>query len=101
MIFADLEYDEDYSDIHTRIVDFIESQFGDVKSGLQGDSWVWIFAGDEKVSVDTFTAIHHQIKCDVRSSPLLEHVIETLSKEFCVRRRAEPELEPHEDVVDK
>ena len=97
MIFADLEYDEHYSEFHAKLVAVIESRFSDVRSGLQGDSWVWIFDGEDKVAVDTFTAMHHQIKCRARNLPLLHSVIDVLSREFCVRRRAEPELESHED----
>lgn len=34
--------------------------FSSVESGLQGDSWIWILDGDEKVSIDSFTSMKHQ-----------------------------------------
>lgn len=97
MIFAELDYDEDYADIHDEVVTYVRSQFSDVQSGLQGDSWVWIFDGEEKVAIDTFSSMKHQIKCERQRSPLLEKVIESLSREFTVRRLASAELEPHEE----
>lgn len=54
MIFAELIYDGHYSDIHDDLTDYINSKFSDVQSGCQGDSWIWVFDGKEKVEIDTF-----------------------------------------------
>jgi len=59
MIFADMEYQNEYSDFHSELVVFIESNFSMVKSGLQGDSWIWIFEADEKVAINTFSSMKH------------------------------------------
>ena len=53
MIFGELQYDEHYSEIHADLVALIQDNFAHVESGLQGDSWIWITEGDEKVAIDS------------------------------------------------
>ncbi len=62
MIFAELEYQKHYSDVHAELLAVVDKHFSRVQSGLQGDSWIWIFDGEEKVAIDTFTSMKHQIK---------------------------------------
>ena len=47
MIFAELEYAEDYWDIHDELVELIESRFENVQHGHQSDSWIWVFENNE------------------------------------------------------
>ena len=64
MIFAELDLDTPYAELHAPLVALLERHFDRVESGLQGDSWVWVFDGDTKVAIDTFTAMRHQVKAD-------------------------------------
>ena len=96
MIYAELDYEEHYSEIHTALVELIQREFDDTQSGLQGDSWIWIFAGDEKVEVDTFTSMKHQIKSSQTNSALAEKVIRYLTQHYKVLVFAEPVPEAHE-----
>jgi len=91
MVFAEMEYQKHYSDFHAELLAFVDRHFSRVQSGLQGDSWIWILDGKEKVAIDTFTSMKHQIK-----SP--KAVVETLRHEFQVRVYQKPELEAHEDA---
>ena len=97
MIFAELRYEQDYADLHFELVEFLQSRFPDIRHGLQGDSWIWIFAGDEKVAVDTFSAMKHQVKSEHLNGGLVKQVIEALSERYELTEFDEPELEPHED----
>ena len=97
MIFAELQYERDYSDIHFELVEHLQSKFPDIENGLQGDSWIWIFSGDEKVAVDTFTSMKHQVKSENPKGNLVKQVIESLSEKYKLTEYDEPELEPHED----
>ena len=97
MIFADFEYDDDYGDVHDGLVDFVSAHFDEVQHGLQGDSWIWIFDGDDKVAIDTFSAMTHQVKCASPDSRLLEKVLARLSTGYTLRLYTDPEPEPHED----
>jgi hypothetical protein len=96
MIFAEMEYQKDYCDFHAELLAFIDAHFSQVQSGLQGDSWIWILDGDEKVAIDTFSSMKHQIKSP-KAGQHVQKVIETLLLKYKVTVYEEPELEGHED----
>ncbi|WP_028604322.1 hypothetical protein [Ottowia thiooxydans] len=96
MIFAEMEYPEDYWDFHGQLKDFLSAHFAHIDSGLQGDSWFWIYDGQQKVALDTFSSMKHQIK----SAAPCEHVqlvIKTLQLRYKVNVYPEPEVEGTED----
>lgn len=97
MIFAEMEYSGDYWDIHDELKEYLYSHFQHIECGLQGDSWFWIFDGNEKVALDTFSSMKHQVKA-VKPSPHVQQVISTLQRKYKVRVYSEPELEGHEDA---
>lgn len=97
MIFAELKYEQDYSDLHFELVEYLQSKFSNIEHGLQGDSWIWVFAGDEKVAVDTFSSMKHQIKSEQLNNSLVKQVILTLSERYKLTEYDEPQLEAHED----
>lgn len=78
-------------------MEYICSHFGKVESGLQGDSWIWIFEDEEKVAIDTFSAMKHQVKADTLHSVLVDKVITVLKTKYSVCVYDDPELEGHED----
>ena len=96
MIYAELKYEEHYSEVHSRLVSILQSKFPNIESGLQGDSWIWIFEDDEKVSIDSFYSMKHQIKSSSPQEKLVHRVIGVLSSEFSLEIYQNPELEPHE-----
>ncbi len=96
MVFAEMEYQKDYSDFHAELLTFIREHFSQVQAGLQGDSWIWIFDGGDKVAIDTFTSMKHQIKSS-KAGAHVQTVIETLLRQFALKVYEEPELEAHED----
>lgn len=96
MIFAAMDYPQTYADFHPELRTFLSQHFSKVESGLQGDSWFWIFDEDEKVEVDTFSSMKHQIKSG-KAGPLVQRVIETLSRKYNVKVYQAPEPEAHEE----
>ncbi len=96
MIFAQIEYQGYYDDVHDGLRAYLGAHFSKVQSGQQGDSWIWILDGEEKVAVDTFTSMKHQIK-SARAGPHVQKVIETLALKYKVTVYGKPELEGHED----
>ena len=95
MIFAEMDYQRHYSDFHAELLAFVIAHFSRVQSGLQGDSWIWILDGDEKVAIDTFTSMKHQIKSP-KAGAHVQSVIETLLTQFAMKVHEAPELEAHE-----
>lgn len=84
MIYAELDYPEHYSDIHDALVEYLQANFENVQHGHQGDSWIWITDGNEKVMVDTFSSIKHQIK-SARDGSLVQQVITKLLDKYKFR----------------
>jgi hypothetical protein len=97
MIFAELEYSEHYDAIHASLVEYIQSRFDNVQSGHQGDSWIWIFSGEDKVAIDTFSSMKHQVKSDKANTKLLNAVLSLLSQCYTLNVFSQPELEGDED----
>ena len=99
MIFAEIQYDEPYDDLHAPLVALLGQHFGRVEAGLQGDSWIWFIEHGEKVSVDTFTSMHHQVKCS-RVCGLVEQVLSVLGRRHGLRLLDPPVIEGHETLDD-
>ena len=76
---------------------YLKSKYPGIEYGLQGDSWIWIFDGDEKVAIDTFYSMKHQIKSESPQSCLVRQVIKMLSSKYKLTEYDDPEPEPHED----
>ncbi|GHU29037.1 hypothetical protein AGMMS50256_12930 [Betaproteobacteria bacterium] len=90
-----MEYHEDYPNFHPELLAFVSKYFSDVEVGLQWDSYIWIKDGEEKVAIDTFTSMKHQIKSP-KAGPHVQKVIATLRIKYKVKMYDEPELEGHE-----
>ena len=95
MIFAELQYDQPYADAHSSLVALLGQHFQNLESGLQGYSWIWILDKGLKVSVDTFTSMHHQVKAS-QPSRLLDQVLAILANQYKLRVVDPPALEGHE-----
>lgn len=95
MIFAEFDYPEHYSEFHNRLARHLQATCQHVESGLQGDSWFWVLDGGQKVELDTFYSMKHQLK-SAQDGPHVRRLIASLEREFTLRVYAQPGLEPHE-----
>lgn len=96
MIFAELKYPDRYEDFHDELLAFLRRMYADVESGLQGDSWIWIVDKGEKVALDTFSSMKHQVKSP-KAGPHVDKVIDALKERYEITIYDEPEFEGHED----
>jgi len=97
LIFGKLQYQVHYDEIHRELVSFIEQRFSNVESGQQSDSWIWITQGEDKVQIDTFTAMQHEVKSPNPDSLLVHDVLRALQSRFKVIVYPKPEFEAHEE----
>jgi hypothetical protein len=95
MIFAELQYKGRYQEIHKELLAFVGTKFVHIQSGLQGDSWIWILDGGEKVAIDTFSSMKHQIKSR-KSGEHVEKVIDVLRERYKMTVYEKPKGEAHE-----
>jgi hypothetical protein len=94
MIFAEMEYTADYWVFHKELEEYLAGHFEKIESGLQGDSWFWILEHGQKVAIDTFSSMKHQIKA-TSFGPHVQEVIEVLRFTYKVNIYVEPRLEGH------
>ena len=97
MIFAELTERPSVE----KILKVLETEFGDVEWGDQGtegspDAYFWIRRQGVKVAVDNLTSLEFQVKCARVDAPLLQEVINVLTKCFHVKVYDGPEYEAHE-----
>ena len=96
MIYASLNYKGDYLSQHRLIYRILTSNFTNVVEGLQGDSYIWIEEDGQKVSVDSFTSMKHDVKGKGTDNGLAGRVIEVLKKSYKLTVFVSPEAEAHE-----
>lgn len=96
MIFAELDYNGHYDHHHAPVLALLRSAFRQVEAGHQCDSWIWVLDGGEKVAVDTFTAMRHQVK-SATSGPHVQRVIAALQASYSITIHEPPVPEAHED----
>lgn len=82
--FAVIDTGQRYDDFYDELLAFIKAHFAHVQSGIQGDAWIWITEGDQKVAVDSFSAMRFEIKAVARNE-LLQRVIDTIAGRYPVR----------------
>jgi len=98
MIFAEIKSSQSYYDLYPELLEVIEGIFENVQSGVQGDAWIWVEQGDEKVALDTFSSMQFQIKSTQPSSILLKKVISELEKRFDLIIYPQAIIEGHDDI---
>jgi hypothetical protein len=42
MAFAVIEHSQSYHEFYDELLDYVKRHFSQVKSGVQGDAWIWI-----------------------------------------------------------
>jgi hypothetical protein len=89
MVFAEIDYAGPYEAKHGEISALLNSRFDHVQAALQSDSWIWVRFGEDKVAVDTFTAMTHQVK-SARPGKHVDDVIAVLKEKFTVVVYEEP-----------
>jgi len=88
-------YEQSYYEVHEPLVALLGRHFSNVESGLQGDSYAWVLDNGQKVAVDTFTSMHHQVKSP-KPSPLVNQVLAVLARQYQLRILDPPVFEAHE-----
>ena len=81
--FAVIEHNQNYYDFYNELLPYIKKHFSCVESGVQGDAWIWIKENEQKVAIDTFSAMQFEIKADSKNA-LLQTVINILQEKYPV-----------------
>lgn len=95
MIFAEMEYPEEYWEFHEELKQYLSQHFDNVEHGLQSDSYLWIFIEKNKIALDTFSSMKHQVK-SAKPGAHVQQVISVLQKKYKVNVYSTPDREGHE-----
>lgn len=98
MIFAEMEYPEEYWEFHEELKQYLFQHFDNVEYGLQSDSYLWIFIEKNKIGLDTFSSMKHQLK-PANPEAHAQQVISVLQKKYKVNIYVTPDLEEHEVFI--
>ena len=83
MVFAEMEYAEEYWEFHEELRQYLSQHFESVEHGLQADSWFWIDIEKNKVAIETFSSMKHQIK-SAEPGAHVQQVIRVLQDKYKV-----------------
>lgn len=98
MIFAEMEYPGEYWEFHEELKQYLSKNFESVEHGLQADSWLWIHIDKNKVAIDTFSSMKHQVK-SAEPGAHVQQVISVLQDKYKITVYSAPKLEGHENLL--
>lgn len=79
--YAVIEHSQEYSEFYDELLAFVQQHFSQVESGIQGDAWIWITDGSDKVALDTFYSMQFEINSN-RQSPLLLSLLDLIQQKY-------------------
>jgi hypothetical protein len=71
VIFAELDRDR-----FDEIVQALTSQFEDIEHGRQGDDWIWIHLGDDKIEIDSFFSMNLEVLGKYKHLPIISQILQ-------------------------
>ena len=88
VVFAELNRDN-----FDEILQTLQSHFEHVEHGRQGDDWIWIHLGDEKIEIDSFFSMNLEIKGKLGHLPVVRQILAQLQTEFILKVFDPPKLD--------
>ena len=76
-IFAELNRDK-----FDEILQTLKSHFENVESGRQGDDWIWIHLGDDKIEIDSFFSMNLEVKGMYKYLPVVQQILQELDADW-------------------
>ncbi len=83
-IFAELNRER-----FDEILQTLMEHFKDIQSGRQGDDWIWIHAGDDKLEIDSFFSMQLEVKGKYKQLEAAKQILQDLD-EHCILQIFDP-----------
>lgn len=64
------------------ILQSLMGQFKDIQSGRQGDDWIWIHLGDDKIEIDSFYSMELDVKGKRKHHDVVKQVLEKMENKW-------------------
>ncbi|HAV77399.1 MAG TPA: hypothetical protein DCX53_08600 [Anaerolineae bacterium] len=63
----------------------LTEQFKDIESGRQGDDWIWVHLGDDKIEIDSFYSMELEVKGKRKHYMVVMQAIQKLAKDSIIQ----------------
>lgn len=80
VIFAELNRDN-----FDEILQTLRKNFENIQSGRQGDDWIWIPLGDDKIEIDSFYSMQLEVKGKYRHFRVAVQIIQKMDSRWVLQ----------------
>lgn len=88
VIFAELHRDK-FDAILQTLMNHIEN----LNYGRQGDDWIWIPIGDDKIEIDSFYSMNLEVKGKYEGLPFVRQILQELRDDWILRVFDPPKID--------
>jgi hypothetical protein len=88
VIFAELD-----RDTFDEILQTLSSHFENIQYGSQGDDWIWIHLGDDKIEIDSFFSMNLEVKGKYKHLPVIKRILQMLKDELILQIFSPPKID--------
>jgi hypothetical protein len=88
VIFAELRRDK-----FDEIVQTLTSRFENIQYGSQGDDWIWIHLGNDKIEIDSFFSMQLEVKGKHKHFQVIEQIFEGLKEAWILQVFEPPKID--------
>ncbi len=88
VIFAELNRDH-----FDEILQTLTEHFENIQSGRQGDDWIWVHLGDDKIEIDSFYSMELEVKGKYRYIEIAEQIIRRMKDNWILHVFDPPKMD--------
>ena len=88
VIFAELNRDK-----FDEILQSLTGQFKDIQSGRQGDDWIWIHLGNDKIEIDSFYSMELEVKGKRKHYTVAKQVLKKMDHSWIIQVFDPPKID--------
>lgn len=88
VIFAELDRDK-----FDEILQSLQEQFETIEYGRQGDDWIWIHVGEDKIEIDSFYSMNLEVKGKSEYTPVVRQILQELKDDWILQVFDPPKID--------
>lgn len=88
VIFAELHRDK-----FDEILQSLTGPFKDIQFGSQGDDWIWIHLGDDKIEIDSFYSMELDVKGKYKHYAVAKQVVRKMDASWIIQIFGPPKID--------
>jgi len=88
VIFAELNRDH-----FDEILQTLSESFKSIQSGRQGDDWIWIHFGEDRIEIDSFYSMELEVKGKYKYIAEAKQIIQSMKSELILQIFDPPKID--------